>query len=57
MEKREKSAFHHLDIMQEYVKDIKETEKAIWIKNGEKWIHIGDLGYVEKDGFYILQEE
>ena len=38
-------------IMLEYVKDIKETEKVIWIENGEKWIHTGDLGYVQKDGF------
>ena len=43
--------FSSPSIMQEYEKDIKETEKAIWIKNGEKWIHTGDLGYVEKDGF------
>ena len=52
-EKGEKGeiCFSSPSIMQEYVKDIKETEKAIWIKNGEKWIHIGDLGYVEKDGF------
>ena len=38
-------------IMQKYVKDIKETAKVIWIENGERWIHTGDLGCVEKDGF------
>lgn len=37
-------------LMKEYFNNEEATNKAIEIINGERWIHSGDIGHIEKDG-------
>lgn len=37
-----------------YFQNTEETTKVLEIKDGRRWIHTGDLGYVDKEGFLFI---
>ena len=42
-------------VMKEYLNEPKETGAVLWNHpDGTKWIHSGDLGYVDQDGFVFV---
>ena len=42
-------------VMSEYYKNESETAQAFFIDdNNNKWVHSGDLGYVDEDGFVFI---
>lgn len=48
--------FHAPNIMSGYFKNPKETDNIIKVHaDGKKWIHTGDLGSVNQDGFLRFQ--
>lgn len=44
-------------LMLGYYEDEEATKEAIFEENGERWFHSGDVGYMDKDGFYISPVE
>ena len=31
----------------------RQQKKAIEVKEGQRWFHSGDVGYLDQDGFFI----
>ncbi len=44
-------------IMKRYLNDEKETDNVVWTnKDGERWLHTGDIGYLGKDGLIYFTQ-
>lgn len=43
-------------LMKEYLDEPEETAHVMWDHpDGQKWIHSGDIGYIDEDGFLFLK--